>query len=252
MIGADWSGVLGHDGYGTYDRFGHAVHQSCLAHVLRRARELLAKATRGAVRFLASVDRVVHRGDPPAQPVGRPSGTGPGAGTSSARGSTTAVGSGADPTRGAGIRDAGEAPAQTPGAVVFRSCSIPKSRRPTGRRSKRSARRWSTARCGEATGPEPVRTPKGSPHVRVPDMSPARPLGRSITSASRSGRSATECYHAPCLPERAAKQVHGNDVLADHSLGFPTRLMQVGTGASTWWGGFSRAVGSTATTGRSW
>jgi len=50
-IGADWSGVLCHDGFSTYDRFTKAVHQSCLAHVLRRARELLATAVRGAVHF---------------------------------------------------------------------------------------------------------------------------------------------------------------------------------------------------------
>ena len=32
-------------------RFEDAVHQQCVAHVLRRARDLLATATRGAVRF---------------------------------------------------------------------------------------------------------------------------------------------------------------------------------------------------------
>ena len=36
VIGIDWSDPLSHDGYGTYDRFGHALHQSCLAHALRR------------------------------------------------------------------------------------------------------------------------------------------------------------------------------------------------------------------------
>jgi transposase len=51
VIGWDWSGVLSHDGFASYDRFEGAVHQSCLAHVLRRARDLLARATRGAVRF---------------------------------------------------------------------------------------------------------------------------------------------------------------------------------------------------------
>jgi transposase len=50
-IGADWSGVLSHDGYSTYDRFVAALHQSCVAHVLRRARDLLAVAARGAVHF---------------------------------------------------------------------------------------------------------------------------------------------------------------------------------------------------------
>jgi transposase len=51
VIGADWSGVLSHDGFASYDRFEGAIHQQCVAHVLRRARELLAGATRGAVRF---------------------------------------------------------------------------------------------------------------------------------------------------------------------------------------------------------
>jgi transposase len=51
VIGVDWSGVLAHDGFASYGRFGEAIHQQCLAHVLRRARDLLATATRGAVRF---------------------------------------------------------------------------------------------------------------------------------------------------------------------------------------------------------
>ena len=51
VIGTDWSGILSHDGYASYDRFEAAVHQQRAAHVLRRARDLLATATRGAVRF---------------------------------------------------------------------------------------------------------------------------------------------------------------------------------------------------------
>ena len=51
VIGRDWSGVLSHDGFASYDRFEGAIHQQCVAHVLRRARDLLATATRGAVRF---------------------------------------------------------------------------------------------------------------------------------------------------------------------------------------------------------
>jgi transposase len=50
-IGANWSGILSHDGYATYDRFADAIHQSCVAHVLRRARDLLDGVGRGAVRF---------------------------------------------------------------------------------------------------------------------------------------------------------------------------------------------------------
>lgn len=51
VIGPDWDGVLVHDGFASYDRFRQALHQGCLAHVLRRTRELLAVAARGAVRF---------------------------------------------------------------------------------------------------------------------------------------------------------------------------------------------------------
>jgi transposase len=51
VIGIGWGGVLIHDGFSSYDRFTGAIHQQCVAHLLRRARELLETATRGAVRF---------------------------------------------------------------------------------------------------------------------------------------------------------------------------------------------------------
>jgi len=51
VIGLDWDGTLVHDGFASYDRFAEALHQQCCGHVLRRARDLLATATRGAVRF---------------------------------------------------------------------------------------------------------------------------------------------------------------------------------------------------------
>ena len=51
VIGIDWDGVLIHDGFASYDRFTEAIHQQCVAHLLRRAREILQTATRGAVRF---------------------------------------------------------------------------------------------------------------------------------------------------------------------------------------------------------
>ena len=43
-----------------YDRFIHARHQQCLAHVQRRCRELLEVATRGAVRFPQMVQRLLR------------------------------------------------------------------------------------------------------------------------------------------------------------------------------------------------
>jgi transposase len=51
VIGLDWEGILSHDGYATYERFTEAIHQQCVAHVLRRASELLEQATGSAVRF---------------------------------------------------------------------------------------------------------------------------------------------------------------------------------------------------------
>jgi transposase len=51
VIGVDWDGILSHDGFASYQRFTEAIHQQCTGHVLRRARELLETATRGAVRF---------------------------------------------------------------------------------------------------------------------------------------------------------------------------------------------------------
>jgi transposase len=51
VVGIDWAGVLIHDGFASYDRSTGAIHQQCVAHLLRRARELLETATRGAVRF---------------------------------------------------------------------------------------------------------------------------------------------------------------------------------------------------------
>jgi transposase len=55
LLGLDWDGWLVHDGYSTYDRFTAALHQECLAHILRRARELLEDAQGGAVRFPCQV-----------------------------------------------------------------------------------------------------------------------------------------------------------------------------------------------------
>jgi transposase len=51
LIGEDYAGTLVHDGWASYDRFWRAIHQTCLAHLLRRCRELLEHATRGAVVF---------------------------------------------------------------------------------------------------------------------------------------------------------------------------------------------------------
>lgn len=44
VLGADYAGVLERDGWAPYRRFAAATHQTCLAHLLRRCRELLADA----------------------------------------------------------------------------------------------------------------------------------------------------------------------------------------------------------------
>lgn len=40
VLGADFSGVVVRDGWAPYRQFTHALHQTCLAHLLRRCREL--------------------------------------------------------------------------------------------------------------------------------------------------------------------------------------------------------------------
>lgn len=58
LIGLQWSGIMHHDGYATYDRFENATHQQCLAHILHRARDLLKSAVAGAVHFPRKVIRL--------------------------------------------------------------------------------------------------------------------------------------------------------------------------------------------------
>lgn len=42
VLGAEYAGVLVRDGWAPYRRFTHAAHQSCVAHLVRRCRELAA------------------------------------------------------------------------------------------------------------------------------------------------------------------------------------------------------------------
>jgi transposase len=51
ILGLDYDGRMIHDGWAPYDSFVHAIHQQCLEHLLRRATELLEKATGTATRF---------------------------------------------------------------------------------------------------------------------------------------------------------------------------------------------------------
>jgi transposase len=60
VLGAGYAGILVHDGWAVYDTFEAARHQQCLAHLLRRCRELLETASRGAVRFPRAVMAVLR------------------------------------------------------------------------------------------------------------------------------------------------------------------------------------------------
>jgi len=51
ILGKEYAGTLVADGWAPYRRFVHARHQTCLAHLLRRCREMLETAQGGAVRF---------------------------------------------------------------------------------------------------------------------------------------------------------------------------------------------------------
>lgn len=61
VLGMDYAGVMVHDGWKPYDSFEHAIHQTCLAHLLRRCRELLETATRGAVRFPRQIKELLQK-----------------------------------------------------------------------------------------------------------------------------------------------------------------------------------------------
>src|SRR4029434_8492219 len=76
ILGLDYDGIKIHDGWSPYDQFANAHHQQCLNHLLRRADEMAATATRGAVRFPRRVAELlrtglVSRGIHPAGGVGQ-------------------------------------------------------------------------------------------------------------------------------------------------------------------------------------
>jgi transposase len=60
VLGEDYAGTLGVDGWAPYRLFTQATHQTCLAHLLRRCEELLETAQAGAVRFPRQVKTVLR------------------------------------------------------------------------------------------------------------------------------------------------------------------------------------------------
>jgi transposase len=61
VLGADYAGVLERDGWAPYRQFTTAAHQTCLAHLLRRCRELLDDAERGQAKTPHAVRRILQR-----------------------------------------------------------------------------------------------------------------------------------------------------------------------------------------------
>jgi transposase len=62
ILGLDYDGTMIHDGWSPYDRFEDARHQQCVQHLLRRADEMAAAATRGAVCFPRRVAELLRAG----------------------------------------------------------------------------------------------------------------------------------------------------------------------------------------------
>ena len=62
VLGHDYSGTLMPDGWAPYRRFKRATLGTCNAHLLRRCSEILASATRGAVRFPRAVKQLLQDG----------------------------------------------------------------------------------------------------------------------------------------------------------------------------------------------
>jgi transposase len=59
VLGADFAGVLERDGWAPYRRFTSATHQSCAAHLLRRASEMIADSVAGQARVPRAVRRLL-------------------------------------------------------------------------------------------------------------------------------------------------------------------------------------------------
>lgn len=62
VLGAEFSGTLLRDGWAPYRSFEHATHQTCIGgHLIRRCKEMLETAQRGAARVPHAVLRVLYR-----------------------------------------------------------------------------------------------------------------------------------------------------------------------------------------------
>jgi transposase len=60
ILGAEYDGFLIHDGWAPYYRFQFAFHQSCLAHLLKRCREMAQIASPAALAFPRAVEHLLE------------------------------------------------------------------------------------------------------------------------------------------------------------------------------------------------
>lgn len=60
LLGAEYDGFLIHDGWAPYYRFQFAFHQSCLAHLLKRCREMADMAPPAALAFPRAVEALLE------------------------------------------------------------------------------------------------------------------------------------------------------------------------------------------------
>jgi transposase len=60
ILGAEYDGFLIHDGWAPYYRFEFAFHQSCLAHLLKRCREMAQIASPSALAFPRAVEDLLQ------------------------------------------------------------------------------------------------------------------------------------------------------------------------------------------------
>ncbi len=60
ILGAEYDGFLVHDGWAPYYRFALAFHQSCLAHLLKRCREMAQIASPAASAFPQAVEHLLQ------------------------------------------------------------------------------------------------------------------------------------------------------------------------------------------------
>jgi transposase len=60
ILGAEYDGFLVHDGWAPYYRFQCAFHQSCLAHLLKRCREMAHIASPAALAFPRAIEDLLE------------------------------------------------------------------------------------------------------------------------------------------------------------------------------------------------